>query len=332
MEVVGFVKALLRRKVVVALLLALALLAAILTSYKISSNGIERKSIAVGAATSQILIDSAESTLVEGAGSDQIAALGTRSLVYAQYLSSRDAVDKIGRLAGIDPRLITAAGPFSEGTGISNYDEQAAESRAKDLVEEGQEYRLLFQAREDVPIITVYSTAPDTAAALSLAKASYTVLQRYIAQLKVEAKKAEEKDPPKKTASDASQVPLVENIVVRELGAPEGGLVGGSADYVLMILAFVGVLGLGCLVIALASGFMRQWRLAGEVEQFGARASEWLDDGPPRPDAGAAVAEPEPEQRPDPRSKGSDPRAEGPVDQGKRRDQHSKSGSASTGT
>ena len=74
MEVVGFVKALLRRKLVVAVLLALAVLAAFLTTFTVGSNGIERKSVAVGAATSQILVDSAESTLVEGAGSDQIAA------------------------------------------------------------------------------------------------------------------------------------------------------------------------------------------------------------------------------------------------------------------
>lgn len=322
MEVVGFVKALLRRKLVVAVLLALAVLAAFLTTFTVGSNGIERKSVAVGAATSQILVDSAESTLVEGAGSDQIAALGTRSLVYAQYLSSRDAVDKIGRLAGIDPALITAHGPFSEGTGIQTYDEQAAESRAKDLVEEGQEYRLLFEAREDVPIITVYSTAPDTAGALSLAEASFTVLQRYIAQLKVQAKRAEELDPPKRSAA-ASAVPLVENIVVRELGAPEGGLVGGSADYVLMILAFVGVLGFGCLAIALASGFMRQWRLAGDVEEFDARAREWLDDGPrPKPMKDAAKPDVEKPAEPRPARNGS---------QGKRRPPKSKSSPAVPG-
>lgn len=323
MEVVGFVKALLRRKLVVAVLLALAVLAAFLTTFTVGSNGIERKSVAVGAATSQILVDSAESTLVEGAGSDQIAALGTRSLVYAQYLSSRDAVDKIGRLAGIDPALITAHGPFSEGTGIQTYDEQAAESRAKDLVEEGQEYRLLFEAREDVPIITVYSTAPDTAGALSLAEASFTVLQRYIAQLKIQAERAEALDPPKKPTA-ASSVPLVENIVVRELGAPEGGLVGGSADYVLMILAFVGVLGFGCLAIALASGFMRQWRLAGDVEEFDARAREWLDDGArPKPTKDAAKPEVAKVTEPSPAARNGS--------QGKRRAAKSKSSSAVPG-
>lgn len=282
MEIVGFVRTLLQRKLVLGILLALATLAAVMTAYKIGPGGVERRSVAVGAATSQILVDSAESTLVEGAGSDQIAALGTRARVYAQYLSSRDAVNQIAEEVGVDPRLITAHGPFSEGTGIQDYDQQGAESRARDLVDEGKEYRLVFEAQEDVPIITVYSTGPATQQALSLAQASFRVLKNYIGRLKAEAEEAEKTAPPSKVPVSASAVPLVENIVVRQLGAPEGGLVGGSADLVLMVLAFLAVFGIGCIVVAAGSGFMRHWRLAGEMERIGAEANDWLKD-PPAP-------------------------------------------------
>jgi hypothetical protein len=282
MEIVGFVRTLLQRKLVLGILLALATCAALMTAYRVGPGGVERRSVAVGAATSQILVDSAESTLVEGAGSDQIAALGTRARVYAQYLSSRDAVNQIADEVGVNPILITAHGPFSEGTGIQDYDQQGAESRARDLVDEGKEYRLVFEAQEDVPIITVYATGPETKQALSLAQSSFRVLKNYIGRLKAEAKTAEENAPPPKTPVSASAVPLVENIVVRQLGAPEGGLVGGSADLVLMVLAFLAVFGIGCLVVAAASGFMRHWRLAGEMERIGAEANDWLKD-PPAP-------------------------------------------------
>jgi hypothetical protein len=282
MEIVGFVRTLLQRKLVLGILLALATLAALMTAYRVGPGGVERRSVAVGAATSQILVDSAESTLVEGAGSDQIAALGTRARVYAQYLSSRDAVDQIAKEVGVNPRLITAHGPFSEGTGIQDYDQQGAESRARDLVDEGKEYRLVFEAQEDVPIITVYATGPETQQALSLAQSSFRVLKNYIGRLKAEAEVAEKTAPAPKTPIAASSVPLVENIVVRQLGAPEGGLVGGSADLVLMVLAFLAVFGIGCLVVAAASGFMRHWRLAGEMERIGAEANDWLKD-PPAP-------------------------------------------------
>jgi hypothetical protein len=274
MELVGFVKSLLRQKLVLAVILAFAVLAAFLTSFKAGPGGVERRSTSVGAATSQILVDSAESTLVKGAASDQLAALGTRASVYAQYLSSREAVGKIARELKVNPLLITASGPFSEGTGISDYDEQSAESRATDLVDEAKGYRLVFQAQEDVPIITVYATAPTVAGALALAHSSYAVLSGYIGELKQQAAEQAKSDPkPKPVAS--STTPLINDIIVRQLGQPEGGLVGGSADLMLMVLAFVGVFGLGCLVFAIGSGFMRHWRLANEMEQLDAQTQEW---------------------------------------------------------
>jgi hypothetical protein len=328
MEVVGFVRALLQRKAVLGVLLGLAMLAAFLTAFKIGPGGIERRSVAVGAATGQILVDSAESTLVEGAGSDQIAALGTRAQVYAQYLSSRDAVTKIAGEVNVNPALVTAAGPFSEGTGIQDYGQQPAESRARDLVDEGKQYRLVFAAQEDVPIITVYSTGPDTDQALALAKSSFNVLERYIDELKADAHHAEAVAPPKEDPQAASSIPLVENIVVRELGAPEGGLVGGKADYVLMILAFLAVFGLGCLVVAAASGFMRHWRLAGDMERVGAEASDWLQEkgAAPRtrPENGAGSAKEAPRRA---------TRSDKPVSaaQSRRREEKRKSGTAAAG-
>jgi hypothetical protein len=293
MEIVGFVRALLQRKAVVAVLLTLATLAAFLTAFKVSPGGIERRSLAVGAATSQILVDSAESTLVEGAGTDQIAALGTRARVYAQYLSSRDAVARIAKELHIDPSQITAHGPFSQGTGLQDYQQQAAESRARDLVDENKEYRLLFEAQEDVPIITVFATGPDTEAALALAHSSFVVLSDYIAELKQQANATKKRDPQPVAQAAVPTIPLVENIVVRQLGSPEGGLVGGSTDKVMMILAFLAVLGIGCVAIAAASGFMRQWRLAADMERLGAQADDWLNDTPARSASPGVEAPPE---------------------------------------
>jgi hypothetical protein len=279
MELVGFVKSLLRHKAVLGVITALAVLAAILTAFKVGPGGIERRSTSVGAATSQILVDSKESTLVKGAASDQLAALGTRASVYAQYLSSREAVGKIAKEMKINPLLITASGPFSEGTGIRDYGEQGAESRATALVDESKGYRLVFAAQEDVPIITVYATAPTVQGSLDLAHSSYKVLTEYLGELKHEAAVAEKNNPePKPVVSSTG--PLINDIVVRQLGQPEGGLVGGSADLMLMVLAFVGVFGIGCLVFALVTGFVRHWRLAGEMERLDAQAHHWEQNVP----------------------------------------------------
>ena len=53
---------------------------------------------------------------------------------------------------------------------------------------------------------------------------------------------------------------------MRELGAPEGGMLGGSNDMILMVLAFLLVFGLGCAAILVVPRFARRWRALNEVE------------------------------------------------------------------
>lgn len=275
MDLLGLLSAIWRRKLLAVLMIAVATLAAVATAYKIPS--MEKRSIAVGAATSQILVDSDPSTLVAGAGTDQISALGSRARVYAQYLSSRDAVTKIAKDTNIPAYLITARGPFSQGTGIKNYEQQPAESRAKDLVDEGKTYRLVFEAQEDVPIITVYATGPSAAAALNLAKASFKTLNSYVAALQREGDiaKQEQREQEAAAAKEAEKTgtpvaPKVADVsvVVRELGAPEGGVVGGQADKAMMILAFIAILGLQAFLAAAIIRVQQQRRLVAQLDDM----------------------------------------------------------------
>jgi hypothetical protein len=265
MDLLGLLSALRRHRLSAAVAVGVALLAAAATAYHLPS--LKPRSIAIGAATSQILVDSNPSTLVAGAGTDQIAALGSRAQVYAQYLSSRDAVAKLSRATGIPAIQITARGPFSQGTGIRNYEQQGAESRASDLTSENKQYRLVYEAQTDVPIITVYATGPSAETALKLANSSFSVLNGYVHQL--------EKAGALKTADQATEATLKAqagtgtppanadpnySIVVRQLGAPEGGLVGGKASKVMMILAFIAVVGIQAFLLAAVFRLQEQRR------------------------------------------------------------------------
>jgi|SRR5919197_1650992 uncharacterized membrane protein len=276
MDLLGLLSAIWRRKLLAVLMIAVATLAAITTAYKVPS--MKPRALAVGAATSQILVDSDPSTLVAGAGTDQIAALGSRARVYAQYLSSRDAVDQIARTSGIPARLITARGPFSQGTGIKNYEQQPAESRAKDLVDESKTYRLVYEAQEDVPIISVYATGPDAGSALKLAQSSFSVLKAYVATLDSEgeaarAKQSQEDKALTKEDTNAAAPTTAQqqandiSVVVRELGTPEGGLVGGGTNKIMMILAFIAVLGLQLFLFAAILRVQEQRRAMAAAER-----------------------------------------------------------------
>ncbi|HEX7298619.1 MAG TPA: hypothetical protein VF257_06410 [Solirubrobacteraceae bacterium] len=288
MDLLGLLSAIWRRKLLAVVMIVLATGAAIATSYKVPS--MKPRMLAVGAATSQILVDSNPSTLVAGAGTDQIAALGSRATVYAQYLSSRDAVAQISRATGIPSRLITARGPFSEGTGIKNYQQQPAESRAKDLVDESKTYRLVFAAQDGVPIITVYATGPSAGSALELAKSSFATLQKYVAHLESDsapalaAQRAAAAAGKGTTGTTKGALGSDVQVVVRQLGAPEGGLVGGGANKLMMILAFIAVFGIQCFFLAAFLRVQEQRRAlkaaaAAPVEDLAAAA-------PIRPEVG----------------------------------------------
>lgn len=268
MDLLGLMTALKRRRLAVGIAVVVALVVSISTNYKLPS--LKPRDLSQGAATSQILVDSNPSTLVAGAGTDQIAALGSRAQVYAQYLSSRDAVAKIAADTGIAAPLITARGPFSQGTGIKNYQQQPAESRAKDLVDENKGYRLLYEAQEDVPIITVYATGPSSDAALKLAQASFKVLKSYVDDLQRQGQAALDARPKLKvqpTATTAGSDDI--QVVVRQLGAPEGGTVGGGSSKIIMLLAFFAVLGIACFMIAASERLREQRRrLAADVEDY----------------------------------------------------------------
>ena len=62
-------------------------------------------------------------------------------------------------------------------------------------------------------------------------------------------------------------------VTVRELGAPEGGTLGGSNDKMLMALAFLLTFGLGCGLILVIPGVVARWRSLGEADKDQARAA-----------------------------------------------------------
>jgi hypothetical protein len=55
-------------------------------------------------------------------------------------------------------------------------------------------------------------------------------------------------------------------VKVRQLGAPVGGTIGSGNGKILMVVAFIGVLALGCAVITVLPGMARHWRLLDQAE------------------------------------------------------------------
>ncbi len=236
------------RKLLVGLVLAIAVIAALFSAYRFNTSppGLEKRALSVAAASSQILVDSTDlPALVNGVEANTFEANATRAKIYAQYLAGYDAREKIAKLADVPVNTLATSGPFSGG---SEYASQPSEERAGELLTEGDGNRVVYTAQEDVPIITVDAQAATADTAVALAAASYATLKDYIHTLDVEG------------------TPVRNGVTVRELGAPEGGTLGGSNNILLMILAFLLVFGLGCAAILLLPTFAQRWRALDKAD------------------------------------------------------------------
>jgi hypothetical protein len=262
MELVSILRQLWRRKLLVFVVFLMAVGVAITSAYKVPS--MKKRGLALGAASSQILVDSPASTLVEGAEAGQLTTLSTRARVYAQFLASLQARDAISKASGIPARAISTNGPFSTDIPRNTYQPQPSEARANDVLKEGQGYRLIFDAQDGVPIITVSAQAPTAQAAIALAHGSFVTLKNYVDELQREADAVPVKPLPKGVT--AAPVMQDNGVTVRELGAPEGGTIGGGNGKILMFFAFFAVMAVGCGAIAIVPGMARHWRLLDRAE------------------------------------------------------------------
>ena len=237
MDLIRILNELWSRRLWVVAAVVVAALFGISTSYKLPS--FEKRAQLVGAASSQVLIDSSTSAIADV--DRDPAPLANRAVVLAQYMSSAEARTAIAAEMDLLPGQIAADGPFSTLTDRSTYQATPAGPRANQLTEENAIYRLVFDAQLSLPILSIYTQAPDAKSATDLASAATAVLTNYVRELD-------------------QGIPPNRRITVSTLGAPEGGTVNDGANPTLAFLAFVAVLLVLCTLIVLGSGLARQWQ------------------------------------------------------------------------
>jgi hypothetical protein len=282
MDLIRILNELWSRRFWVLAAIAVAGLIGLSTTYKLPS--FEKRAALVGAASSQVLIDSATSVI--GDVEKDPAPLANRAVVLAQYMSSAEARTEIAKRMSLEPTQIAADGPFSSLTNRSTYQATPAGPRANQLTEENAVYRLVFDAQLELPIVSIYTQAPDAASAVGLAGAASNVLRKYVKEL-------DEGIPPER------------RITVSSLGAPEGGTVNDGANPAMALLAFLGILIVLCTLIVLGSGLARQWRQE--------RSSERAEREPERPEGPTGIPQiPDEELLHPPRSAGRRVRVEPP--------------------
>jgi hypothetical protein len=237
-----------RRLAVVGLSAAIGLVAAVINSGVIGlfPPKLKLHNLQIAAATTYVNVDppAGVPSLVHGSG---VFPLDIRTFVKRAELLGRIMVSP-PVLERIAPRCGVSAGKLS-GLGRTTADvpftfiEPYSEQRASDIAASMAPYRLEVQARQTVPIIDVYATAPSVAAAECLANAAPLALTDYLKSL---------------ASQEGSIDPLVQ---LEPLGPARGAVANPGATPEIAMLTFLTFFGLS-FVALLALGSLRRRRQA----------------------------------------------------------------------
>ena len=211
-------------------LVVLAALAALLTGFSpsLSPPGLHSRKLGVGAAHTQVLIDTRNSLLLDGARSSRydVEEASNVARAYVVYLHSYGVAAELGRAAGLHGGSVSVAGPFTLLLNLRNFAPHGPSLPEPRSV--SGNYRVLLDVDGHNPILNIYTQTPDARSAIALAEATRALLIGRVAQMH---------------AADPGRPGR--EVTLRPLGPALGGQIGAGANWQLMGFIFALVAGLG---------------------------------------------------------------------------------------
>jgi hypothetical protein len=250
METARTLRTLWQRRRLVALGVFIAMIAALLSVYRVGFNppSLESRTNVFATASTEILVDTPASAFADL--SSDLDPLGTRASVFSRFLTSPTAIALIARKAELPANAIEAQGPYD--LNVPTFSQgPPAERRSSQIVGEGAFYRLRFENNPILPIIAVFAQAPTEKGAVKLAAAAPAALRAYIHRLDAD-----------------KEIPKTRRVEVRQLGKATGGIVNEGANVQIAALVFMVVLGGWCMLLIPAHTIAQGWRDAGDRDPW----------------------------------------------------------------
>lgn len=266
MEFALILRELSRRRAALGVGVVVALIAAILSVYRLTSTGLEARSLQYSSASTQVFVDTPSSVL--GDLQPSFEPLQARATVYANFMASPTFLALVGEKSGIPGSQIYAAGPVDPSV-PRVVEEPTAVQRNVEITGESTPYRLNFNDDPNLPTIGIYAQAPNTRQAMALANASAAALGQYVA-----------------TLAKTGNTPPAQRVVIRQLGSASGGVVDGGISKSIALLTFVVVFFLWCVLVLIGGRFVQSWRATADV--YDARRPSGKDESQGPSSNGAA--------------------------------------------
>jgi hypothetical protein len=230
---------------------ALALLLALSSVYRLSllPPSFTPRALEIGAASTQLLIDTPSSKIVDlHATYVDFASLTARADLLGNVMASLPVKRYIARNLGVSPSQIQATAPITANVPRALIEPGSGQS-ATDIVASPDRYKLQIQADPTVPILRIYTQAPTRDKAVALATSSVRGLRDYLEAL-----------------ADRESIPAKHRVSLQEFGVAHGGVVNSGIAVQIAVLTFVVVFGLSCCAVLFFARVRRGWRLSSAVQ------------------------------------------------------------------
>jgi hypothetical protein len=244
MEFALILRELLSRPRTLAIGVAVALVVAVLSVYRVDGMGLKARSLQYSSAATTVFVDTPSSVL--GNLTQTFEPLQARATAFANFMASPTVLDLIGQRLGISGDQLYAAGPIDPNV-PRIVQEPTAVQRNVEITGETAPYRLNFNNDPNLPTIGIYAQAPTTKQSIALANAAAASLSEYVSSIQT-----------------TNHTPQQSRVVIRQLGQPTGGVVDGGISKALAVMVFVGVFLLWCVLMLFAVRFREQWRASAE--------------------------------------------------------------------
>ncbi len=237
------------QKLGLAIAVLLAVLAATRALYGIGlfPPSLERHSVGLAGASTQVLVDTPRSTVVDlREDTYSITGLTNRALLLGNVIASLPVRQHIAQRTGVPVTEIKVAAPLTadEPRAIANSAQQPATA---DILNSPDEYRLSVRANPTVPVLDVYAEAGKPGIAVGLANAAVDGLRDYLREL----------------ARD-HMTPRKEQVRLIQLGRAKGSAVNSGANLQLAVLTFIFVFAVCCAAVLFIARVRRGWRASGD--------------------------------------------------------------------
>jgi hypothetical protein len=204
--------------------------------------------------TTHVVVDTPRSAVLDlRQNTYDFQALTQRAVLLGNVIANGPVRAAIAREAHVPVDALQVAPPLTPQQPRATVGSGTKQPSTSDITKSTNQYRLIIEVNPTVPVLDIYSQAPNAASAEVLANAAVDGLRAYLTGL-----------------AATQQIPPGDQIRLLQLGRASGHVINRGIYWQIGLLVFALTFASACATTIFFSRITRGWRMAALADQTGA--------------------------------------------------------------